>query len=406
MKTLRGLRISIRALLVRKLRATLAIASVAVGVAAVVVTGAIGEGAQEEVLHKIQDMGTNLLVVRPAQVRISAARKDIRGAVTTLSLDDCVAISQLAPVAEAVPGFESAVTLKAGNTAMPAMVLGTTAPYLDVARFRLKQGRFINDDDDSNARRVAVLGSRVNENLFNGDNAVGQEIRIRGIPFEVIGVLEAKGVLADGSDQDNRVMIPVRTALRRVFNTTWLNPVFVSVRDTREMDEARTEIARLLRDRHRLEQRAKPDDFSIQDKTKGLSAQKQVANMLTSLATGLAGVSLVVGGAGILALMLMSVKERTGEIGLRIAVGARAKDILTQFLLEAIFLTAGGWLVGISLGVLVAAIVGATTSWKIAVSPGLVLTTLGVMAATGLAFGAYPAHRASLLPPTRALRAE
>jgi len=406
MKTLRALRISVRGLFAHKVRVALALSSVAAGVAAVVIIGAIGAGAKEEVLRETENMGTNLLVVRPAQVRFSAVRKQIQGVVTTLTPDDYQQIAQLTTVAEAVPGFESTVTVKADTHAMSAMALGTTSPYIDVCRFRIREGRFLNEDDDFHARRVVVLGSRIDETLFAGQSAVGQQIRIRDIPFEVIGVLEAKGVLADGSDEDNRVVIPIHTALRRVFNSTWLNPVFVSVRDVTAMDETRTEIADLLRNRHRLAERDKSDDFSIQDKTKVLAARKQIGESLTFLATGLAAASLVVGGVGILALMMMSVKERTTEIGLRIALGAKQKDILVQFLLEAIFIAAGGWLGGICLATIAAIIIAAVTAWQTTVPPELVLSTFAIMITTGLGFGAYPARKASLMPPIQALRTE
>jgi putative ABC transport system permease protein len=387
-------------------RAALALASVAGGVAAVIVTGELGAGAKEEVLRATENMGSNVLVVSPAQVGISAARKSIRGVVTSLTPDDYRAIAQLPEVADAVPGFEGSATVKADGNAMSATVLGTTSAYLGVCRFRLRQGRFLSDDDDIQSVRVAVLGSRVAATLFGEQNAVGRQIRIRDIPFEVIGVLDAKGVLADGSEEDDRVIIPNRTALRRVFNTTWLNPIFVSVRKVTETDGARAEIAGLLRSRHRLDQTGVPDDFTIQDKTKVLEARSKIASSLTILATGLAASSLVVGGVGILALMLMSVKERTTEIGLRIAVGARSKDILVQFLLEAIFIAIGGWLAGAALGMITAAGISAATAWKTAISPPLVFTTLGIMAASGIIFGAYPARKAALLPPITALRME
>ena len=406
MRLLRGLALSTRALFAHKVRTTLALASVAVGVAAVVVTGAIGTGAEKEVLRQTESMGTNLLVVRPAQIKGSAARKQIRGVVTNLKLEDYEAIRELAPIEEAVPGAESALTVKAGGEAMSAMVLGTTSPYIELCRFRLQRGRFLDDEDNWNARRVAVLGARVNDTLFDGQDAIGHDIRIRGVPFEVIGVLEAKGVLADGSDEDNEVLIPIRTALRRVFNSTWLNPVFVSVRNPGEMAETENAIAKLLRDRHRLEPTGKPDDFSIQNKTKVLAGQKQVAESLNLLATSLAGISLFVGGAGILALMLMSVKERTGEIGLRIAVGARPRDIVLQFLMEATFLAVGGWVAGITLGTLGAAVVAFATRWKVAMPPEQALATLGMVLTTALGFGAYPARKASLVPPIEALRVE
>jgi putative ABC transport system permease protein len=406
MRILRALRVSIRGLLAHRIRASLAVSSVAAGVVAVVVTGAIGQGAKQEVLRQTESIGTNLLVVRPTQVSNSAARKDLRGVVPTLKLDDYEALAQLSRVSTAVPGFESSVTVKADNLSMSATVIGTTSPYLEVCRFRLHRGCFITDDDNLGARRVAVLGARVNETLFGESSAIGQQIRIRHVPFEIVGVLEAKGVLADGSDEDDRIVIPIRTALRRVFNSTWLNPIFISVRDVTEMDEARSDVNALLRERHGLDQRNKSDDFSIQDKTKVLAARKQLADSLTVLATGLAASSLVVGGVGILALMLMSVKERTAEVGLRMAIGAKPRDILLQFLLEATSIAAGGWLAGMVLAAVATVIIGRATSWTTSISPGLVFTTLAIVGTSGLIFGAYPARKASLMPPIQALRME
>ena len=371
-----------------------------------VVTEAIGLGAKEEVLRQTESIGTNLLVVRPAQVNNSAFRKNVRGVVTSLKLDDYQAIAQLSRVSAAVPGFETSVTVKADSLSMAAMVLGTTSAYLDVCRFRMRQGRFITDEDDLSANRVAVLGARVNETLFGEQSAIGKEIRIRSVPFEVVGVLKAKGVLADGSDEDDRIVIPIRTALRRVFNSTWLNPIFIGVRNVTEMDEAHSDVARLLRERHRLVQRNKADDFSIQDKTKVLATQKQLADSLTLLATGLAGASLVVGGAGIFALMLMSVKERTAEIGLRMAIGAKQSDILVQFLLEATSIAAGGWLAGIAMAAIATVIIARATSWPTSISPGLVFITLAIVLTSGFIFGAYPARKASLMPPIQALHME
>lgn len=346
MRLLRTLRISMRGLFAHKVKAALALASIAAGVAAVIITGAIGAGAKARIVEETAAMGTNLLVVRPAQVEISAARSDISGLVTTLTLEDYHAIAQLPSVATAVPGFESPETVKAGNTAVSGMILGTTAPYLDTCNFSLRYGRFVTDQDNLASLRVAVLGEQINEMLFGGQNSVGHRILVRDIPFEVVGVLNTKGVLADGSNEDNRIVIPIRTALRRVFNDTWLNPIFVRVRDVGKMNEVQTEIAELLRERHELNQRHKSDDFAIQDKAQVLATQRSLARTLTLLATGLATASLFVGGAGVLAMMLMSVKERTTEIGLRIAVGARSRDVLVQFLLEALGLAAGGWLVG------------------------------------------------------------
>jgi len=406
MRILRALRVSIRGLIAHRMRAILAVSSVAAGVAAVVVTGAIGQGAKEEVLRQTENIGTNLLVVRPVQVSNSAARKDVRGVVTTLKLDDYQAITQLPGVSAAVPGFESSVVVKADNLSMSAMVLGTTSPYLDVCRFRLHLGRFITEDDDLSANRVAVLGARVEETLFGEQDALGRQICLRGVPYEVVGDLEAKGVLADGSDEDDRIIIPIHTALRRVFNSTSLNPIFISVRDMTEMDERREDVVALLRERHKLVERNRSDDFSVQDKTKVLAARKQLSDSLTLLATGLAGASLVVGGVGILALMLMSVKERTTEIGLRMAIGAKSRDILLQFLLEATSIAAGGWLAGMAMAAIATVVISRATTWPTSISLGLVLVTLAIVMTSGLIFGAYPARKASLMPPIEALRME
>ncbi len=410
MRMFRSAGASIRALLAHKLRGVLALSSVAAGVAAVLITSAIGAGAQQEVLRKTETMGTDLLIVTPAQVASSAARK-IRGVVTTMNVTDCQAIAALDTVRQAVPGFESDMTVKVPGNAMKALVLGTTAPYLEVGRFRIREGRFLDEDDNEKARRVAVLGWRVDRNLFGGSGARGQTLRIRGIPFEVIGVLAEKGALADGSDEDNRVLIPIRTALRRVLNAAWLNSIFVSVRDPdvrdqETMGDAEKEIARVLRVRHRLDPAGKPDDFVIRNRSQVLANQKQLADSLTAFTSGLAAISLAVGGVGILALMLMSVKERTGEIGLRMAVGARPVNILVQFLLEAVLLALGGWVVGMALGAVATAAIAFGTDWKVAVPVNATVASLAMAAVTGVGFGWVPARKASLLPPIQALLAE
>lgn len=394
MKLRRSFRTSLRALFAHKVRAALALACVAAGVAAVVLTSAIGTGARQEVVRKIEAMGTNLLIVRPAQVERLASRKTIRGAVSTLVPEDAEAIGGLASVAAVAPGVDRPVRVKAGSFASMTKVLGTTPRFPNIRNFRVREGRFFDDRDD--LRRVAVLGARTAEALFPEGSAAGREIRIRGVPFEVIGVLEAKGVTPDGGDEDNQVVVPFRTAMRRVFNTTWLTTIFVSATDT---GTARTDIETLLRARHRRE------DFSVQNTTRFLSMQKQTADFLTLLATGLAAIALIVGGAGILALMLMSVRERTGEIGLRIAVGATPNDILAQFLFEATLLALGGWMAGLVIGSIGAAVVALATDWTLAVPVDALLASLGMAVVSGLGFGAFPARKASLLPPIEALLA-
>jgi putative ABC transport system permease protein len=423
----RALRPALRALAAHRLRVALALAGIAAGVAAVLLTSALGRGAESEVVRGLEAMGTNLLVVRPATAKRLVARKEVRGLVTSLSVADGEAIADLDRVEEAIPGIDGGLRIKAGNGAVVSTVLGTTPAFPRVRRFRLRAGRFFDDADDRAARRVAVLGARVverlspeegpparpappaaNDPLAAADSAglLGRWIRIRGVPFEVVGILEAKGVAADGSDEDNQIVIPIRTALRRVFNVPWITTVFVSVRDPRRMDEAQAEIGALLRERHRLATAGKPDDFAVQNRAKLLASQKATAESLALLTAGLAALALVVGGTGILALQLTSVKERTGEIGLRMAVGARPRDILFQFLAESTALALGGWLAGVAAGGLGAAAVALGTEWKVGLPVEALLASLAMAVVSGLGFGAFPARKASLLPPIQALAAE
>jgi putative ABC transport system permease protein len=398
----RGLRSGVRALAAHRVRAALALAGVAIGVAAYLVTSALGKGAEEEVLRGIRSMGTNLVVVRPAQAKRLVARKGIRGSMTSLRIEDHEAIGGLAEVTATAPGADGAVRVKAGGGSMSASLLGTTRRLAGLRNLALRQGRFFDEDEESRACRVAVLGHRVALTLFPSEEPIGRSIRVRGIPFDVIGVLQAKGAQADGSDQDNQVFIPVRTALRRVFNSDWIGVIFVGMRDPQGMDRGEGAIRSLLRERHRLEP-GRPDDFEVQNQARLLAMQRMTADSLNLLASGLASVSLLVGGTGVLALMLLSVKERTVEIGLRMAVGATPLAILVQFLAEASLLAVGGWLTGTAAGALGTAIIALGTDWKVALPSEALLASLASTAAIGLGFGAFPARKAALLPPIQAL---
>jgi len=370
----------------------LALSSVAVGVAAVVLISAIGAGAQREVARKIETVGTNLLIVRPAQVERLASRRTIRGFVSTLTVDDAAAIAELPEVALAAPGAERNARVKSGTFVTVTKILGTTPEFLTIRAFRLREGSFFDAGDDRYARRVVVLGSRIGERV-----PVGSELRIRGIPFEVIGILEEKGVSADGSDEDNQVLIPIRTAMRRVFNTTWITTVFIRART--DVSTTQKDVAALLHTRHGRE------DFDVQNTTRFLAMQKETADFLTLLGTALGGIALVVGGTGILALMMMSVRERTAEIGLRMAVGATPRDILLQFLFEATLLAVGGWMIGLMIGGLGAMAVAVGAEWSLAMPTEALLASILMVLVCGLGFGSIPARRASLLPPIEALLA-
>jgi len=252
---------------------------------------------------------------------------------------------------------------------------------------------------------VVVLGARVADALFPDDDPVGQPLRIGDVPFDIVGVLEAKGVQADG-DEDNQAVVPVQTALRRVFNTTSLTTIFVSVKDDRAMTDAETEIGALLREDHRLGRDGQSDDFAIQSAARMFALQQKTADSLRVLTTGLAALALLLGGTGILALMLMTVNERTSEIGLRMAVGARPQDILAQFLLEATALALAGWVAGLGVAALGTVGVALATTWKVGLPVAALLFSFGMALTIGLGFGALPARKASLVPPMEALLTE
>lgn len=397
---------SIRTLFAHRVRVTLALSSVAMGVAGVLLTSALGQGAQDEVLRDIESLGTDLLIVRAASAKRLAARQEVEGLLPSLDTADAAAIAELPLVRVVVPAIERMLRVKAGNAVQATSVFGATPAFPAVRRFRIRSGRFFAAEEEREARRVTVLGARVAATLFPGEDPVGRTLRLRGVPFEVVGVLEAKGAQADGADEDNQVVIPLRTALRRVFNTPWLSAIFVSVRDPGKMEEAESAIIVLLRERHRLGSdfgNDKPDDFAVQNRTRLLAAQRETVASLTLLTSGLAALALLVGGAGILALMLLSVRERTGEIGLRRAVGARPRDILLQFLAEATVLALGGWVAGSALGALGALAVALATEWKVGLPLEALLASLAMTLVTGLGFGAFPARKAALLPPIQAL---
>jgi putative ABC transport system permease protein len=403
MKFGRRLSSSLKPLFAHRTRTALALSGVAVGVAAVIVARAIGAGAEDEMTRSLETIGTNLLIVKPLPVKRPVFRPAVTGFATTLQNDDCRAIAALPSVHDVAPAVETTTRVKLGRTTVKTTVRGTGPAYASIRRFDVAAGRFFDATDDREVRRVAVLGASVNQQLFPRGPVIGREIRIRGVPFEVIGVLRGKGTTPDGADQDNQVLVPVGTALRRLFNVTWLTSAYVGVSDREHLAETEREITALLRDRHRRNRDQPEDDFAVQNTTKTRAVQQELISSLSRYAAGLAAVALLVGGVGILALMFLSIRERTSEIGLRMAVGAQPRDILLQFLIEAATLAVAGWAVGVALGGATAFGIAVGTTWTVGVPMDALAGTLAMTLLLGLGFGAWPARNAARIPPIQAL---
>jgi len=406
MQLLKGSRIALKALTAHKLRALLGILGIVVGVAAVLVMLAVGEGAKRDVLGKIQGLGTNILIVSAGQLANVAGRPQLVGNVTTLDLRDAKAIMEECPAAARVAPLQSRkLAVKYGTGTANTSVVGTSADFPIVREFRMIAGRFFDADDVQGAQRVAVVGQTVLTNLGVGRSLLGETIRINNVPFEVVGILEPKGVNYAGIDEDDQIFIPINTALRRLFNLTYLGSLYIQAKDERAMGTAAHQVTELLRERHRI-RAGRPEDFTLQTQAEILETAQETSQTFSLLLASIAGISLFVGGIGILAMMVISVRERTKEIGVRRAVGARRRDILQQFILEAVSLSLAGGLVGILVGVAGGFLLSRMTGWPTAISPLAILLAFGVSAVVGVFFGAYPARRAARLDPIVALRAE
>jgi len=406
-KVYRSIKMSQKALLAHKLRTVLALLGIIIGVSAVIIMVAIGRGAQKEVLSKIEEMGTNLIVVNAGQVRSFGGRQRRIGNVTTLTLKDAKAISLECPlVILTAPAQSKKLQVKYGNLNTNTSVVGTTPDFQEIRNFHVRKGEFFTDEENRGSLRVAVLGQSVVKNIFENNNPISETIYIGKVPFRVVGILEEKSVDANGVDQDDQILIPLNTALRRVFNLTYLNTIYLQANNSESIEMAIAEVTEILRDRHRLNHRSKPDDFTIQNQADVLETQKETTDTFTMLISSIAAISLLVGGIGVLAIMLMVIRERTNEIGLRMAVGARRKDILTQFLLEASILSVGGGFLGIFFGVGGSLALRLFTAWSASLSIPSIVMAFTFSLLTGLFFGVYPARRASLLDPIEALESD
>jgi putative ABC transport system permease protein len=407
MRWTRGLKISAEMLWAHKLRTILSLLGIVVGIATVSVMAAVGRGSEQKVLEGIRKMGTNLISITAGKVTVMAGRARQSAVVTSLLPEDAHAVQIAASdlVSLVAPAQSKKLAVKFEEVSLKTNIVGTTPEMLAIRNLHLESGDMFDDQDDRAARRIAVVGQTVVRDLFGGANPVGQTIRIGKVPFQVIGLLAAAGVDMNGADQDDQILIPLRTALRRVFNIIYVNNIYVQARSEHQMDACAVRLRDILRERHRL-RTEKQDDFTIQNQAELLRAQEETQRTFTALTVGVASLSLAVGGVGILAVMLMSVRERVREIGLRRALGARQSDILFQFLLEAMMLSLFGGLVGVATGVVAALVVAFLADWRAVVVPQTLFLSVTCSAAIGLIFGTIPARKASRANPVNSLRAE
>ena len=410
MNTLQLLRVALRSLAVNKLRSALTMLGIVIGVGAVIVMIAVGAGAQQRVEEQIRALGSNLLLVMPGSTTAGGVRMGF-GSGSTLTEDDVLAVNREIPEALAAPALRGSAQVVWGNANWSTQIYGVTPEYLDVRQWPLASGRSFEPAEMAGAGKVALIGATVARQLFGSSDPVDQVIRIKRVPFTIVGVLETKGQSLMGTDQDDLILMPLSTARTRVIGSAnaakqrSVGTIWVKVADGLDTKVVEEQVRGLLRQRHRLQAGA-DDDFSLRNLQEVMSAQEASSRVLALLLAAVASVSLLVGGIGIMNIMLVSVTERTREIGLRMAVGARNRDILGQFLVEAVTLSLIGGLAGVALGMAAAFGVAQLAGWRIVIAPQAVLLAVAFAFVIGVFFGFYPARKAARLNPVEALRFE
>ncbi|MFI5267503.1 MAG: ABC transporter permease [Chloroflexota bacterium] len=399
---------ALEALNANKLRSLLTMLGIIIGVGAVIIMISLGRGASANVAARLQGLGTNLLTITPGSARNFGVVRSGSGSAPTLNEGDAKAIqNEISGLNGVSPVLNVGVQAISASTNWSTRSQGVYPDYLNIENWQVEEGAAFTDQDEQQGRSVAVIGQVVLENLFGNGNAgsaqdsaaIGQTIRLNKVPFQVVGVLASKS-----QEQDDIILVPFATAQRRLNNQTFVGQVVVQVADAKQMDAVTADISDLLRQRHRL--RGPQDDFTVRNLNSIVQTAQGVTQTLTLLLSGVAAVSLLVGGIGIMNIMLVSVTERTREIGIRSAIGARGRDILSQFLIEAVSLSTAGGVIGILLGIGGSFAVSRLAKWSTVIAPESIVMAFAFAAAVGIFFGYYPARKASQLDPIEALRYE
>ncbi|WP_251620777.1 ABC transporter permease [Odoribacter lunatus] len=400
------LRIALRALNNNKMRGFLTMLGIIIGVASVITMLAIGQGSKRSIRAQIAEMGSNMIMIHPGADMRGGVRQD-PAAMQSLKLEDFKSIqNETRYVAACSPSVSSSGQVIFGSNNYPSSIYGITQDYLDIRKYTVQEGDIFSDQDIVTSAKVCIIGKTVADNLFtNGENPVGKIIRFSKIPFLVIGVLTPKGYNTMGMDQDDLILAPYTTIQKRVLAITHLQSIFCSALSEEMTEQAEEEITAILRRNHKLKETA-DDDFNIRSQQELSTMMNSTTDMMTMLLACIAGISLLVGGIGIMNIMYVSVTERTREIGLRMSIGAKGRDILAQFLIEAILISVTGGIIGVLFGIGAAWLVKIIAGWPVYIQLYSVILSFVVCTVTGVFFGWYPARKASNLDPIEAIRYE
>lgn len=400
-------KIALRAIAANKLRSFLTMLGIIIGVASVIAMLAIGQGSKQSIQKNISEMGSNMIMIQPGQDRGHGRAQKDASEMQTLKLTDYEALCKDTKYLAAVsPNVSASGQFVNGNNNTPSTIYGVSPDYLKIRQLKIADGEIFTEEDMQTSAKVCVIGKTIADNLFpNGEDPIGKVIRYKSIPFRIVGILKSKGYNSFGMDQDNLVLAPYTTVMKRILSVTYLQGINASAISEDRTDQAIEEITTILREQHKLMGDAQ-NNFTIRSQQEIAEMMNSTSDTMTILLLVVACISLIVGGIGIMNIMYVSVTERTKEIGLRMSVGARGFDILNQFLIEAVFLSVTGGVIGVLVGIGISVGINTFAMWPILIQPWSVLLSFAVCTATGIFFGWYPAKKAAQLDPIEALRYE